>query len=37
MSESVGAITNSDVDVASGRRGSLMNNFIASANGCKMP
>lgn len=33
MSESVGAMMNRDVDVANGRRGSLINSFIASANG----
>lgn len=37
VSDSVGAIINRDVDVASGRRGSLMNSFIASANGWRIP
>lgn len=37
VSESVGAIMNSDVDVANGRRGSLINSFIASANGWRTP
>lgn len=35
--DSVGAIMNSDRDVDSGRNGSLINNFIASANGWMMP
>lgn len=33
----VGAIINRVVEVARGRRGSLINSFIASANGCRMP
>lgn len=37
VSDSVGAIINRVVDVASGRNGSLINNFIASANGCRIP
>lgn len=37
VSDSVGAIMNRDVEVARGRKGSLMNSFIASANGCRVP
>ena len=37
LRERVGAIINRVVEVAKGRRGSLMNSFIASANGCRMP
>lgn len=37
VSDSVGAIIKRDVEVARGRRGSLMKSFIASANGCRMP
>lgn len=37
VSDRVGAIMNRVVEVARGRRGSLMNSFIASANGCRMP
>ena len=33
VSDSVGARMNRDVDVANGRRGSLIKSFIASANG----
>lgn len=33
----VGAIMNSEMEVVSGRIGSFMNSFIASANGCKIP
>lgn len=33
VSERVGAMINKDVDVASGRRGSLTKSFIASAKG----
>lgn len=33
----VGAIMKSVVDVLSGRSGSLIKSFMASANGCKMP
>lgn len=33
----VGAIMKRVVEVAKGRRGSLMNSFIASANGCRTP
>lgn len=33
----IGAVMNSMEDDANGRRGSLMNSFIASANGCKSP
>lgn len=35
--DKVGAIINRVVEVARGRRGSLINSFIASANGCRMP
>lgn len=35
--DSVGAIINRDVEVVKGRMGSLMNSFMASANGCRMP
>lgn len=35
--DSVGAKINRVVDVASGRRGSLMNSFMASANGWRIP
>ncbi len=35
--DKVGAIIKSVVEVASGRKGSLMNSFIASANGCRIP
>lgn len=35
--DSVGAIINRDVEVFEGRRGSLINSFIASANGWRMP
>lgn len=35
--DSVGAITNKEVDVLMGRSGSLMKSFIASANGWRMP
>lgn len=35
--ERVGAIRDSEVEVANGRKGSLMNSFIASANGCNIP
>lgn len=37
ISDSVGAIINRDVEVAKGRKGSLINSFIASANGWRMP
>ena len=37
VSDSVGAIINRDVEVARGRRGSLIKSFIASANGCRIP
>lgn len=37
VSDKVGAKINRVVDVARGRKGSLINSFIASANGCKMP
>lgn len=37
VKDRVGAIINSITEVESGRRGSLMNSFIASANGCRMP
>lgn len=37
MSESVGAIINREIDVVRGRIGSLINSFMASANGCKIP
>ena len=37
LRERVGAMINRVVEVAKGRRGSLMNSFIASANGCRMP
>lgn len=33
----VGAMINRDVEVVKGRRGSLINSFMASANGCRMP
>lgn len=33
MSDKVGAIMNSDIEVVRGRIGSLTNNFMASANG----
>lgn len=35
--DSAGARTNRVVEVARGRRGSLMNNFMASANGWRIP
>lgn len=35
--DSVGAMINRVVEVARGRRGSLINNFIASANGWRVP
>lgn len=35
--DNVGAIMNRVEEVARGRRGSLMNNFMASANGCRIP
>lgn len=37
MSDRVGAIINKDIEVVKGRIGSFINNFMASANGCKMP
>lgn len=37
VSDRVGAMMNSEMDVVRGRRGSLINNFMASANGCKIP
>lgn len=37
MSDRVGAIINKDIEVVKGRIGSFMNNFMASANGCRMP
>lgn len=33
MRDRVGAIINNVIDVVNGRMGSLMNNFMASANG----
>lgn len=36
-SDKVGAMMNRVVEVVRGRRGSLMNNFIASANGWRIP
>lgn len=33
----VGAIINRDIDEESGRSGSLINSFIASAKGCRTP
>lgn len=33
VNESVGAIRNREMDVAKGRKGSLVNSFMASANG----
>lgn len=35
--DKVGAIINSTTEVVSGRRGSLINSFIASANGWRIP
>lgn len=35
--ERVGAIRNKEIDVEDGRRGSFVNSFMASANGCSMP
>lgn len=35
--DKVGAMMNRVVEVARGRKGSLMNSFIASANGCRIP
>lgn len=35
--DNVGAIMNRTTEVESGRRGSLIISFIASANGCRMP
>ena len=37
VSDRVGAIINKDIEVVKGRIGSFMNNFMASANGCRMP
>lgn len=37
LRDRVGAIINRVVEVAKGRRGSLMNSFIASANGWRTP
>ena len=37
VSDRVGAIINKDIEVVKGRIGSFINNFMASANGCKMP
>lgn len=37
VSASVGATINSSFEDVSGRRGSLVNNFTASANGCSKP
>lgn len=36
-SDRVGAIINKVADVFSGRRGSLMKSFMASAKGCRIP
>ncbi len=33
----IGAIINIEIDEVRGRRGSFVNNFTASANGCRMP
>lgn len=37
MSDRVGAIIKSEMDVVEGRMGSLINSFKASANGCRTP
>lgn len=37
VSDRVGAIINSEIEVVRGRIGSLMNSFMASANGCRIP
>lgn len=37
MSDRVGAMMKSDIEVVKGRVGSLINSFIASANGWRIP